>query len=82
MHVAGAAGHDVVKYAVDTIDDEGDSLSCTHDANAWPADYYAGLPAPRDDEQVILGSRTVYPPRSGWRDRARPDRRQPQGRLR
>jgi hypothetical protein len=30
------------------------SLSCTHDANAWPSDRYAGLPAPRDDERVVL----------------------------
>jgi len=32
----------------------GASLSCTHDANAWPSDRYAGLPAPRDDERVVL----------------------------
>ncbi len=32
----------------------GASLSCTHDANAWPSDRYAGLPAPREDERVIL----------------------------
>ena len=61
MHVAGAAGHDVVKYALDTIDDDGPSLSCTHDANAWPADLYAGLPAPRDDERVILWIQNSLP---------------------
>jgi hypothetical protein len=61
IHVAGAAGHDVVKYALDTIDDAGMSLSCTHDANAWPADLYAGLPAPRDDEQVILWLQNSLP---------------------
>jgi hypothetical protein len=55
LHVIGAAGHDVVKYALDTFEArEGGSLSCTHDANAWPADRYAGLPAPREDERVIL----------------------------
>jgi hypothetical protein len=55
MHAIGAAGHDVVKYALDTYaSDNGASLSCTHDANAWPSDRYAGLPAPRDDEQVVL----------------------------
>ena len=55
LHVIGAAGHDVVKYAVDTFDSAGGpSLSCTHDANAWPSDRYAGLPAPRADEQVVL----------------------------
>jgi hypothetical protein len=55
VHAIGVAGHDVVKYALDTYaSDNGASLSCTHDANAWPSDRYAGLPAPRDDEQVIL----------------------------
>jgi hypothetical protein len=55
IHAIGAAGHDVVKYAVDTYaSDNGASLSCTHDANAWPSDRYAGLPAPREDERVIL----------------------------
>lgn len=55
LHVIGAAGHDVVKYALDTFAiDDGLSLSCTHDANAWPAERYAGLPAPRSDERVVL----------------------------
>jgi hypothetical protein len=56
IHVIGAAGHDVVKYALDTYasDNAGVSLSCTHDANAWPSDRFAGLPAPRLDERVIL----------------------------
>jgi hypothetical protein len=55
LHAIGVAGHDVVKYALDTYDAAGGpSLSCTHDANAWPADRYAGLPAPAPDERVIL----------------------------
>lgn len=55
VHAIGVAGHDVVKYALDTYaDGDGDSLSCTHDANAWPSDRYAGLPAPREDERVVL----------------------------
>ena len=55
LHAIGAAGHDVVKYALDTYASEGGaSLSCTHDANAWPSDRYAGLPAPRADERVVL----------------------------
>jgi hypothetical protein len=55
LHAIGVAGHDVVKYALDTYSsDEGDSLSCTHDANAWPSDRYAGLPAPDVDERVVL----------------------------
>jgi hypothetical protein len=54
VHVAGAAGHDIVKYALDTYGDDDLSLSCTHDANAWPSDRYAGLPAPAPGERVIL----------------------------
>jgi hypothetical protein len=63
IHVVGAAGHDTVKYALDTIEDEahGPSLSCTHDANAWPADFYAGLPAPRADERVVLWVQNSLP---------------------
>jgi hypothetical protein len=55
VHAIGAAGHDVIKYALDTYGTDGNpSLSCTHDANAWPSDRYAGLPAPQDGEKVIL----------------------------
>jgi hypothetical protein len=68
LHIAGAAGHDVVKYALDTFADPelgGDqkeaSLSCTHDANAWPADRYAGLPAPANGEQVVLWLQNSHP---------------------
>ena len=61
MHVIGAAGHEIIKYALDTYGDRDTILSCTHDANAWPADYYAGLPAPRDEEQVILWVQNSHP---------------------
>ena len=75
IHAIGVAGHDVVKYAMDTYassvgasgvgasgvgasgfgaSGNGASLSCTHDANAWPSDRFAGLPAPRSDEKVVL----------------------------
>ena len=55
LHAVGVAGHDVVKYALDTYGQAGEpSLSCTHDANAWPADRYAGLPAPQEGEQVVI----------------------------
>jgi hypothetical protein len=55
IHAVGVAGHDVVKYALDTYaTDNGASLSCTHDANAWPSERFAGLPAPRADERVVL----------------------------
>ena len=69
VHVVGAAGHDVVKYALDLIGDgsadpaagEDRSLSATHDANAWPADRYAGLPAPAPGEQVVLWVQNSHP---------------------
>ena len=55
LHAIGVAGHDIIKYALDTYGTGGEpSLSCTHDANAWPSDRYAGLPAPREDERVLL----------------------------
>ncbi len=55
IHAIGAAGHDVVKYALDTYGTGNDaSLSCTHDANAWPSDRYAGIPAPAEGEVVTL----------------------------
>ena len=55
IHAIGAAGHDVVKYALDTYGTGGEqSLSCTHDANAWPSDRYAGMPAPKAGERVVL----------------------------
>ncbi|MEO3434403.1 hypothetical protein [Inquilinus sp. CAU 1745] len=68
VHIIGAAGHDIVKYALDTYGDSDDVLSCTHDANAWPADLYAGLPAPKEGEQVILWVQNSHPcpiPRGG-----------------
>ena len=68
MHAIGATGHDVVKYALDTYaSDNGASLSCTHDANAWPSDRYAGLPAPRDDERVVLWLQNSHGTRSRLR---------------
>jgi hypothetical protein len=61
IHVIGAAGHDVVKYALDTHGDDADVLSCTHDANAWPSDLYAGLPAPDEGERVVLWVQNSHP---------------------
>ena len=68
LHIRGAAGHDVVKYALDIFDEDslgqggrGGTLSCTHDANAWPADRYAGLPAPAPGEQVLLWVQNSHP---------------------
>jgi hypothetical protein len=61
IHALGVAGHDIVKYALDTYGDGGEELSATHDANAWPADYYAGLPAPADGETVWLWVQNSHP---------------------
>ncbi|MBT5415988.1 MAG: hypothetical protein HOH66_05930 [Rhodospirillaceae bacterium] len=61
LHVVGARGHDVVKYALDTYGDDSGILSCTHDANAWPADFYAGLPAPDEGERVVLWIQNSHP---------------------
>ncbi|HMD63818.1 MAG TPA: hypothetical protein VKF83_07600 [Stellaceae bacterium] len=68
LHVVGAAGHDVVKYALDIFDrvspaeNGGDgTLSCTHDANSWPADRYAGLPAPAPGERILLWVQNSHP---------------------
>jgi hypothetical protein len=66
IHAIGAAGHDVVKYALDTYaSDNGASLSCTHDANAWPSDRYAGLPAPGEGERVLLWVQNSHAVRIG-----------------
>ncbi|MFT8715537.1 hypothetical protein [Gluconobacter potus] len=55
IHVLGARGHDVVKYALDSWGKNGDpSLSVTHDANAWPSVRYATLPAPEPEETLIV----------------------------
>ncbi len=61
VHALRIAGHDVMKYALDTYGDEAGVLSCTHDANAWPADLYAGLPAPDVDESVVLWIQNSHP---------------------
>ena len=61
IHVVNGAGHDVVKYALDTYGDQESVLSCTHDANAWPADLYAGLPAPEEGGQVVLWVQNSHP---------------------
>jgi len=61
MHVSGTAGHDVVKYALDTYGDSSTALSCTHDANSFPADFYAGLPAPDAGERVVLWLQNAHP---------------------
>ncbi|NIA68734.1 hypothetical protein HBA54_09040 [Pelagibius litoralis] len=61
LHICGIAGHDIVKYALDTYGDDDAVLSCTHDANSWPADLYGGLPAPKEGEQVLLWVQNSHP---------------------
>ena len=61
VHAIGVKGHDIVKYALDTYGDDARDLSCTHDANAWPADFYGGLPAPKDGERVVLWIQNSHP---------------------
>lgn len=50
VHMIDVSGHDVLKYALDFWGPE--EITCTHDANPWPADWYAGIPAPRPGEKV------------------------------
>lgn len=63
VHAIGAQGHDVVKYALDIYGNNAQELafSCTHDANSWPADFYAGLPAPDAGEAVTLWVQNSQP---------------------
>jgi hypothetical protein len=61
LHVHRIAGHDVVKYALDTYGEAAEELSCTHDANSWPSDAYGGLPAPENGEKVILWLQNSHP---------------------
>jgi hypothetical protein len=63
VHAIGAQGHDLVKYALDTYggNHAERAFSCTHDANSWPADFYAGLPAPDAGETVTLWVQNSQP---------------------
>jgi len=61
IHALRIKGHDVVKYALDVKSSDGRALTCSHDANAWPADYYAGMPAGEDDEDVTLFIQNSHP---------------------
>ncbi len=61
MHALRVARHDIVKYALDIHGEDDRALSCSHDANAWPADFYAGMPAPQSDERLILHIQNSHP---------------------
>src|SRR6516165_1069993 len=64
FHVVGAAGHDVVKYSLDIFGEASrggccsETLSCTHDANAWPTDM-PGCPLPLPASASCYGFRTA-----------------------
>ena len=61
IHAIKIKGHDVVKYALDMYGEDGMALTCSHDANAWPADFYAGMPAGEADEEVTLFIQNSHP---------------------
>ncbi len=60
IHITGTKGHSIVKYALDTYSDSG-MISATHDANAWPPEYFSGLPAPREGETTVLWLQNSHP---------------------
>ena len=61
LHAVAIGGHDVIKYILDDRDAEGRVPIVTHDANSWPADFYAGLPAPVDGDRVTLWLQNSHP---------------------
>lgn len=52
LHALCIAGHDTVKYALDVMSEADGAIGATHDANGFPADLYAGVPAPAPGETV------------------------------
>jgi hypothetical protein len=61
IHAFAIGGHDVIKYILDDRDADGRVPIVTHDANSWPADYYAGLPAPVNGDTVTLWLQNCHP---------------------
>ena len=61
IHAVGVAGHAEVKYVLDDVDDDWLDPALTHDSNSWPAQYYCGLPAPRENESVRLWLQNSHP---------------------
>lgn len=52
----------MVKYVLHALPRrDGATLSCIHDANPWPADRYAGIPAPRPDERAVVWLENAHP---------------------
>ncbi len=61
IHAFAIGGHDAIKYILDELDGAGRVPTVTHDANSWPADYYAGLPAPVNGDRVTLWLQNSHP---------------------
>ncbi len=61
IHAVGVAGHGEVKYVLDDVDEGGRDPALTHDTNSWPAQFYCGLPAPREGESIRLWLQNVHP---------------------
>jgi len=61
IHFTGISGNDTVRYVLDTYGNDDSVLSCTHDADSRPAGLYAGLPAPREGERVLLWVQNSHP---------------------
>ena len=73
VHAIGVAGHDIVKYALETYGDAPTVLSATHDANSWPSDLTPDCPRPPTAKRLFFGRRTAIrsrscPARSACRD--------------
>ena len=61
MHAQHIVAHDIIKYVCDLYNDEGTTLTVTHDSNSWPADYYSGIPAPQSGEKILLWIQNCHP---------------------
>jgi len=61
IHATNIAGHDIVKYVQDHYGDSDDVLSVTHDANSWPADFYAGLPVLSPGDEIKIWVQNSHP---------------------
>lgn len=61
LHAIRVRGHDTVKCALDFRLDEGGVITSTHDANAFPADRYACVPAPAPEKRVYLWVQNRHP---------------------
>ncbi len=61
IHALRVKGHDIMKYVLDIYGENGLALSCSHDANPWPADFYAGMIAGEPKETVTLFVQNSHP---------------------